>query len=83
MTREEEYRSTILIIYETVKNFIKMSKRRGLGKEQLVLLVDSFIELFDIIMIYALRDDFIKYDNYDVLLDYVGKLSYYLKECIE
>lgn len=81
MTRVEEYRSTILIIYESGKNFIKMSKRYGLGKEYLEVLVNEFFELFDILLLCAIRDDFIKADHYNELLDYVDRISNYLKEC--
>ena len=84
MTREEEYKCTILIIYESGKNFINMSKRRGLGKEQLGLLIDEYTELFyNVIMLCALRDDFISKDDYNELLGYVERLLYCLKECLE
>lgn len=52
-------------------------------KEQLDLLIDSYLELFDIIMLYALRDDFIIKNDYLDLLEYVNKLPGYLKECCE
>lgn len=80
MTRKEEYHCTILTIYVSCKNFIEMSKNYGLGKEQLYLLIDSYLELFDIIMLCALRDDFIIKNDYLDLLEYVNKLSGYLKE---
>jgi hypothetical protein len=83
MTRKEEYHCTILTIYASGKNFIEMSKKYGLGKEQLDLLIDSYLELFDIIMLCALRDDFIIKNDYLNLLEYVNKLSGYLKECCE
>lgn len=83
MTRSEEYRSTILIIYEAGKNFIKMSKRHGLGKEQLDLLFDEYVELFYVFMSCALRDDFISKDDYNELFDYVERLLYCLKEYCE
>lgn len=83
MTRKEEYQCTILTIYVSGKNFIEMSKKYGLGKEQLNLLVDSYLELFDMIMLCALRDDFIIKNDYLNLLEYVNKLSGYLKECCE
>ena len=83
MTRKEEYQCTILTIYVSGKNFIEMSKKYGLGKEHLDLLIDSYLELFDIIMLCALRDDFIIKNDYLNLLEYVNKLSGYLKECLE
>ena len=83
MTRKEEYQCTILTIYVSGKNFIEMSKKYGLGKEQLNLLLDSYLELFDIIMLCAIRDDFIIKNDYLCLLEYVNKLSGYLKECCE
>ena len=83
MTRKEEYHCTILTIYVSGKNFIEMSKKYGLGKEQLDLLIDSYLELFDIIMLCALRDDFIIKNDYLDLLEYVNKLSGYLKEYCE
>lgn len=83
MTRKEEYQCTILTIYVSGKNFIEMSKKYGLGKEQLDLLIDSYLELFVIIMLCALRDDFIIKNDYLNLLEYVNKLSGYLKECYE
>lgn len=83
MTRKDEYRSTILIIYESCKNFTKMSKRYGLGKEYLEVLINECFELFDILLLCAIRDDFIKPDHYNELLDYVDRLSDYLKECLE
>ena len=83
MTRKEEYHCTILTIYVSGKNFIAMSKNHGLGKEQLDLLIDSYLELFDIIMLCALRDDFIIKNDYLYLLEYVNKLSGYLKEYCE
>lgn len=79
MTREEEYRSTILIIYETDKNFIKMSKRRGLGKEYLELLVDSCIKSFDAITTIASQDLFIDKDDCLELVVYANTLSAYLR----
>lgn len=83
MTRKEEYQCTILTIYVSGKIFIEMSKKYGLGKEQLDLLIDSYLELFDIIMLCALRDDFIIKNDYLYLSEYVNKLSGYLKECCE
>jgi len=83
MTRREEYQTTILIIYESGKNFIKMSKKYGLGKEQLDLFVDEYTQFFNVIMLCALRDDFIRKDDYNELLDYVDRLLDYLKECLE
>ena len=81
MTRKEEYHCTILTNYVGGKNFIQMSKRYGLGKEQLNLLVDSYLELFDMIMLCTLRDDYITKNDYLDLLEYSNKLSCYLKEC--
>ena len=83
MTRKEEYHCTILTNYAGGKNFIQMSKRYGLGKEQLNLLVDSYLELFDMIMLCALRDDYITKNDYLELLEYSNKLSNYLKEYCE
>lgn len=83
MTRREEYQSTILTIYESGKNFIKMSKKYGLGKEQLDFVVDEYTQFFNVIMLCALRDDFIRKDDYNELLDYIDRLLDYLKECLE
>lgn len=83
MTRREEYQTTILTIYESCKNFIKMSKRYGLRKEYLEVLVNEYFELYDILLLCAIRDDFITAGHYNELLDYVDKLSNYLKECLE
>lgn len=83
MTRKEEYCCAILINYVSGKNFIKTSKSYGLGKEKLDLLVDSYLELFDMFMLCALRDDYITKNDYLGLLEYSNKLSNYLKECLE
>lgn len=83
MTREEEYRSTILIIYESGKNFIKMSKRYGLGKQYLELISDRYTTLLDSIITIATQDVYINRSECLDLILYVDRLAHYLKEYIE
>lgn len=79
----EEYCSTILIIYESGKHFIKMSKRHGLGKQYLELISDRYTTLLDTIITIATQDDYINRSECLDLILYVDRLAHYLKECCE
>lgn len=83
MNRKEEYRSTILIIYESGKIFIKMSKRYGLGKQYLELISDRCTNLLDSIITIATQDDYINRSECLDLILYVDRLAHQLKECCE
>lgn len=83
MTREEEYRSTIIGIYICVKNFIKWSKLYGLRKNELELISDGCTNLLDLITTIATQDVYINRSECLELILCVNKLSHYLKECYE
>lgn len=83
MTREEEYRSTILGIYICVKNFIKWSKFNELRKNELELISDSCTTLLDSITTIATQDVYINRSECLDLILYVDRLAHYLKEYIE
>lgn len=83
MTREEEYRSTILGIYICVKNFIKWSKFNELRKNELELISDSCTTLLDSITTIATQDAYINRSECLDLILYVDRLAHYLKEYIE
>lgn len=83
MTREEEYKNTILGIYICVKNFIRLSKLYGLRKNELELISDSCTTLLDSITSIATQDVYIDRSECLDLILYVNKLSNYLKECYE
>lgn len=83
MTREEEYRSTILGIYICVKNFMKWSKFNELRKNELELISDRCTNLLDSIITIATQDDYINRSECLDLILYVDRLAHYLKECCE
>lgn len=82
MTREEEYRSTILIIYESSRNFIKMSKRYGIGKQYLELISDRCTTLLDSIVTIATQDVYINRSECLDLILYVDRLAHYLRSIL-
>lgn len=81
MSRKEDYKYTILVIYSCASDFIKWSKLYGLRKNELELISDGCTNLFDLIMTIASQDVYINKDECIELLLYANKLSNYLKEC--
>lgn len=83
MTRKEEYKFTILGIYNCVENFIKWSKLSGLRKKELELISDRCTTLLDSITTIATQDVHVNRSECLDLILYVNKLSNYLKRYCE
>lgn len=83
MTRKEEYHTTILSFYTSVRDFIKWSGLYGLRKKELQILVDSCIKSFDVITTIASQDLFIDKDDCLELVIYANRLSGYLRSFMD
>lgn len=81
MTRKEEYRCTISVLYRSGRDFIRSSK--DYYKLKYESLCDSYINLIYEIVYCSFVDDFITLDDYKELSAYADKLTRYLKECLE